>query len=369
MSDSIGKVKAQKVTLEGEFELECGQSFNDIELVYETYGALNADATNAILICHALSGNHHAAGKYENEEKLGWWDSLIGPGKAVDTNKFFVVCPNNIGGCHGSLGPSSINHDTGDYYGPDFPIITVRDWVNSQAKLSDLLGIEKWHAVMGGSLGGMQALEWSYLFPKRIKKAGIIAAAPKLSAQNIAFNEVARQAILNDPDFEGGRYLDKSKYPKQGLKLARMVGHITYLSEEAMRSKFGRELKKEKLNFGYDAEFEIESYLRYQGDVFSESFDANTYLLMTKILDYFDPASNFEGKLVNAFESIEAQLLVVSFSTDWRFAPERSKEIVNALIEAKKNVSYLEIDSPHGHDSFLFANEDYVKGLSAFLEN
>ena len=369
MSDSIGKVEPKKVTLEGKFNLECGQALNGLELVYETYGDLNNEATNAILICHALSGNHHAAGKYVGEEKSGWWDSLIGPGKAIDTNKFFVVCPNNIGGCHGSLGPSSINSETGEYFGPDFPIITVRDWVKSQAKLSDYLGIEKWHAVVGGSLGGMQALEWSYLFPKRIKKAGVIAAAPKLSAQNIAFNEVARQAIINDPDFNEGRYLDKNKSPKQGLKLARMVGHITYLSEEAMRSKFGRELKEEKLSFGFEAEFEIESYLRYQGDVFSENFDANTYLLMTKILDYFDPADEFEGNLVDALKPIEAQLLVISFTTDWRFSPQRSKEIVNALIEAKKNVSYLEIDSPHGHDSFLFADENYIKGLSAFLEN
>ena len=231
------------------------------------------------------------------------------------------------------------------------------------------MGIDRWHAVVGGSLGGMQALEWSRLFPKRIKKAGIIAAAPKLSAQNIAFNEVARQAIVNDPDFNEGRYLDKNTSPKQGLKLARMVGHITYLSEEAMRSKFGRELREEKLNFGFDAEFEIESYLRYQGDVFSENFDANTYLIMTKVLDYFDPASECNGELADAFKSIEAQILVVSFSTDWRFSPERSKEIVNALIEAKKNVSYLEINSPHGHDSFLFNEQDYVKGLASFLEN
>jgi len=366
MNESVGIVEPKKLTLQGKLDLECGQSLTDIEIVYETYGNLNQDSSNAILICHALSGNHHAAGIYEGEKRPGWWDSLIGPGKAIDTNKFYVVCPNNIGGCHGSLGPSSINKETGDYFGPDFPIITVKDWVRSQSLLSDSLGIEKWHAVVGGSLGGMQALEWSRLFPDKIKKAGIIAAAPKLSAQNIAFNEVARQAILNDPDFAAGRYLDTGQSPKQGLKLARMVGHITYLSEEAMKSKFGRDLKEEKLNFVYDAEFEIESYLRYQGDVFSENFDANTYLLMTKLLDYFDPADDHQGDLAKAFEAIEAQLLVVSFTTDWRFAPERSREIVNALIAAKKRVSYLEIDSPHGHDSFLFADEDYTKGLSSF---
>ena len=369
MSNSLEVIEVNKITLDGKLELECGQDIENIDLVYETYGTLNSDASNAILICHALSGNHHAAGTYQNEERPGWWDALIGPEKAINTNKFFVVCPNNIGGCHGSTGPSSINKQTGKSYGPDFPIITVADWVRCQSKLSDSLGIKVWHAVMGGSLGGMQALEWSCLFPKRIKKAGIIAAAPKLSAQNIAFNEVARQAIVNDPDFVSGRYLDVGKSPKQGLKLARMIGHITYLSEEAMRNKFGRELKEGKLKFGFDAEFEVESYLRYQGDVFSESFDANTYLLMTKILDYFDPADKFEGKLDKAFKEIEAQLLIVSFSTDWRFSPERSKEIVNALIKAKKDVSYMEIDSPHGHDSFLFADKEYVNGLSSFLEN
>ena len=369
MSNSIGKVKAKKIVLDGKLVLECGQEIDHIDIVYETYGTLNSEASNAILVCHALSGNHHAAGVYNNGDRPGWWDSLIGPGKAIDTEKFFVVCPNNIGGCHGSTGPISINKKTGESYGPDFPIITVEDWVRCQSMLSDSLDIKVWHAVVGGSLGGMQALEWSRLFPKRIKKAGIIASASKLSAQNIAFNEVARQAIINDPDFESGRYLEKNKFPKKGLGLARMIGHITYLSEEAMRNKFGRELKEEKLNFGYDAEFEVESYLRYQGDVFSESFDANTYLLMTKILDYFDPADKYEGNLSKSFQDIEAQLMVISFSTDWRFAPDRSKEIVNALIKAKKNVSYLEIESPHGHDSFLFANEEYVNGLSAFLEN
>ena len=369
MSNSLEAIEVNKITLDGKLELECGQDIENIDLVYETYGTLNSDASNAILICHALSGNHHAAGIYQNEERPGWWDALIGPEKAINTNKFFVVCPNNIGGCHGSTGPSSINKQTGKSYGPDFPIITVADWVTCQSMLSDSLGIKVWHAVIGGSLGGMQALEWSCLFPKRIKKAGIIAAAPKLSAQNIAFNEVARQAIVNDPDFVSGRYLDVGKSPKQGLKLARMIGHITYLSEEAMRKKFGRELKEGKLKFGFDAEFEVESYLRYQGDVFSESFDANTYLLMTKILDYFDPADKFGGNLDKAFKEIEAQLLVVSFSTDWRFSPERSKEIVNALIKAKKDVSYMEIDSPHGHDSFLFADKEYVNGLASFLEN
>ena len=280
-----------------------------------------------------------------------------------------MVSPNNLGGCHGTTGPKSINPKTTEVYGPDFPIITVSDWVNCQALLADHLGIGIWHSVIGGSLGGMQALRWSIAYPDRIKKAGIIAAAPKLSAQNIAFNEVARQAIITDPDYQEGYYLKAGKSPKRGLRLARMVGHITYLSDEAMRDKFGRELKEGKLNFGYDAEFEVESYLRYQGDVFSENFDANTYLLMTKLLDYFDPADKCNGNLVEAFRPIKAQVMVISFSSDWRFSPERSREISDALLEAEKNVSYLEIKSTHGHDSFLFAEDRYVKAIKAFLGN
>ena len=370
MNEGVGKVKEQIFKLPKELLLECGQTLKNIELTYETYGELNSDASNAILICHALSGNHHAAGFYKDKnERLGWWDALIGPNKAIDTNKYFVVCPNNIGGCHGSTGPSSINPVTQRYYGPEFPVITVKDWVNSQAELADYLNIKCWHSAIGGSLGGMQALEWSRLFPDRISKAAVIAAAPKLSAQNIAFNEVARQAIITDPDFQEGNYLDSEKSPKRGLRLARMVGHITYLSDEAMRDKFGRELKEGKLNFGFDVEFEVESYLRHQGDVFSESFDANTYLLMTKLLDYYDPAEKYEGDLVRAFETINSKIMVISFSSDWRFSPERSKEIVNALLAAKKDTTYLEIESSHGHDSFLFAENRYVNALTAFLGN
>ena len=370
MSKGLGKVIKQSFKLPSDLLLECGKTLKNIELTYETYGELNADASNAILICHALSGNHHAAGYYEDEnERPGWWDALIGPNKAIDTDKFFVVCPNNIGGCHGSTGPSSINPETKKFYGPDFPVITVKDWVNSQALLADHLNVKCWHAAIGGSLGGMQALEWCRLFPDRILKASVIAAAPKLSAQNIAFKEVARQAIITDPDFQEGHYLDTEKSPKRGLRLARMVGHITYLSDEAMRDKFGRELKEGKLNFGFDVEFEVESYLRYQGDVFSESFDANTYLLMTKLLDYYDPAEKYHGNLVKAFETIKAKIMVISFSSDWRFSPERSKEIVNALLAAEKDTTYLEIESSHGHDSFLFAEDRYVNALSAFLEN
>ncbi|MEC7910491.1 MAG: homoserine O-acetyltransferase [Pseudomonadota bacterium] len=368
--DSVGLVEPKKIAFKEPLTLECGEALEDIEIVYETYGTLNEERDNAVLICHALSGNHHAAGFSKNSDKRpGWWDGLIGPNKAIDTNKLFVVCPNNLGGCHGSTGPKSINPKTGKTYGPDFPLITVLDWVNCQAIFSDLLGIESWQCVIGGSLGGMQALQWCLSYPDRIKRAGVIAAAARLSAQNIAFNEVARQAIISDPEFQNGLYLENNKIPKRGLRLARMVGHITYLSDEAMRDKFGRDLKKGKLNFGFDAEFEVESYLRHQGDVFSETFDANTYLIMTKLLDYFDPASEFQGDLVKTFASIKAKLLVVSFSTDWRFSPARSKEIVNALISAKKNASYIEIKSSHGHDSFLFPEERYTKAINAFLDN
>ena len=365
---SVGKVQTQSFESKETLILESGDQLESLEMVFETYGNLNPERTNAILVCHALSGSHHSAGYYEDpDERKGWWDSLIGPGKAIDTNKYFVVSPNNLGGCHGTTGPTSIDPKTQEIYGPDFPMVTVSDWVNCQALLADHLGIKVWHSVIGGSLGGMQALNWSITYPDRIRKAVVIAAAPKLSAQNIAFNEVARQAIITDSDYQDGYYLKAGKSPKRGLRLARMVGHITYLSDEAMRDKFGRELKEGKLNFGYDAEFEVESYLRYQGDVFSENFDANTYLLMTKLLDYFDPADKCDGSLVKAFEPIKSQVLVVSFTSDWRFSPDRSKEISNALLEANKNVSYLEIESTHGHDSFLFSEDRYVRAIKAFL--
>lgn len=368
LNTSIGLVKPKRANFEQSVALESGVKLRDIELIYETYGDLNKKRNNAILICHALSGNHHAAGYHsKSDKKPGWWDALIGPEKAIDTNKFFVVCPNNLGGCHGSTGPTSINPENGEIYGPDFPVITVNDWVNCQSILADILGIETWHSVIGGSLGGMQALQWSITYPEKIKSACVIAAASKLSAQNIAFNEVARQAIISDPDFLQGQYLKNKKSPKRGLRLARMVGHITYLSDEAMREKFGRELKEGKINFGYDAEFQVESYLRHQGDTFSKNFDPNTYLIMTKLLDYFDPASKHNGDLIKAFKEIKAKILAVSFSSDWRFPPSRSSEIVNALISANKNISYLEIESSKGHDSFLFPEERYTKGIKAFL--
>ena len=324
------------------------------ELVYETYGTLNADKSNAILVCHALSGHHHVAGYYADDPKnVGWWDNMVGPGKPVDTDKFFVIGVNNLGGCHGSTGPSSINPATGKPYGASFPVVTVEDWVESQARLADLLGIKQFAAVMGGSLGGMQAMQWSLSYPERVRHVLAIATAPHLTAENIAFNDVARNAILTDPDFHGGNFYEHGVVPTRGLRLARMLGHITYLSDDAMADKFGRSLRSGKLGYNYDIEFEIESYLRYQGDKFAAYFDANTYLLMTKALDYFDPARDYGGNLDKAFAAARADFLVLSFTTDWRFSPERSRAIVNALLHNRRNVSYGEITSAHGHDSFL----------------
>ncbi|MEL0027963.1 MAG: homoserine O-acetyltransferase, partial [Perlucidibaca sp.] len=316
-ADSVGLATPRQLHVDAPLLLACGRTLNSYDIVYETYGTLNADASNAVLICHALSGHHHAAGYHAGEDpakaKPGWWDVAIGPGKVIDTNRYFVVASNNLGGCHGSTGPSSINPDTGKPWGPDFPIVAVRDWVKVQARLADHLGVAQWAAVVGGSLGGMQVLRWSIDFPERIAHALVIASAPKLTAQNIAFNEVARQAILRDPDFHGGRYYEHGVVPERGLTLARMVGHITYLSDDAMHQKFGRDLRAEKYNYGFDAEFQVESYLRYQGESFSKRFDANTYLLMTRVLDYFDPARDFGHDLAKTFARAQCRFLVLSF--------------------------------------------------------
>ena len=338
------------------------------ELVYETYGALNSDKSNAILVCHALSGHHHVAGRYSDDPKsTGWWDNMIGPGKPIDTDKFFVIGLNNLGGCHGSTGPSSINPETGKPYGASFPMVTVEDWVESQARLADMFGIQQFAAVVGGSLGGMQALQWSLSYPERLRHALVIAAAPRLTAENIAFNDVARNAILTDPDFHGGNFYEHGVVPGRGLRLARMLGHITYLSDDAMADKFGRSLRSGKLEYNYDIEFEIESYLRYQGDKFAKTFDANTYLLMTKALDYFDPSREYDDDLNKAFAPARADFLVGSFTTDWRFAPERSRAIVKALLHNRRNVSYAEITSTHGHDSFLMQHEHYHDVMRAYM--
>ena len=369
VSNSIGIVSAQRALFDTPLTFRSGAVLPRYELVYETYGTLNADKSNAILVCHALSGHHHVAGYYADDPKnVGWWDTMIGPGKPIDTDKFFILGLNNLGGCHGSTGPSSIDPATGKPYGANFPVVTVEDWVESQARLADLLGIKQFAAVMGGSLGGMQALQWSLSFPGRVRHVLAIATAPHLTAENIAFNDVARNAILTDPDFHGGNFYGHGVVPTRGLRLARMLGHITYLSDNAMADKFGRSLRSGKLGYSYDIEFEIESYLRYQGDKFAAYFDANTYLLMTKALDYFDPARAYDDNLDKAFAAARADYLVLSFTTDWRFSPERSRTIVNALLHNRRNVSYAEIASTHGHDSFLMQHEHYHDVMRAYLE-
>lgn len=369
-ANSVGVVVPQRVRFDAPITLKSGDVLPGFELVYETYGTLNAARSNAVLVCHALSGSHHVAGVHaDNPDNVGWWDNLIGPGKPLDTNRFFVVGVNNLGGCFGTTGPVSINPATGKRYGADFPMVTVEDWVATQAQLADHLGIDTWAAVMGGSLGGMQAMEWSLQFPERIRHAIVIASAPKLSAQNIAFNEVARRAIISDPDFHGGHYAEHGVVPKRGLRLARMIGHITYLSDDQMNEKFGRQLRHGEHKFSYDIDFEIESYLRYQGDKFAGFFDANTYLITTKALDYFDPAFTYGGNLDAALARAKAKFLVASFSTDWRFSPARSREIVFALLHNGRDVAYAEIDCGAGHDSFLLDDAHYHSVLRAYLEN
>lgn len=367
---SVGVVSPQTAHFDMALTLKSGAVLTAYDLVYETYGTLNAEKNNAILVCHALSGNHHVAGKHTPADKNpGWWDNMIGPGKPIDTDRFFVIGVNNLGGCHGSTGPASIDPTSGAAYGSSFPLVTVEDWVVSQARLADHLGIQQFAAIMGGSLGGMQVLHWSISLPQRVRNCLVIASAPKLTAQNIAFNDVARQAILTDPDFHGGNYYAHHTHPRRGLRLARMLGHITYLSDDVMGSKFGRILRAGSFNYGYDVEFEIESYLRYQGDKFADSFDANTYLLMTKALDYFDPAHQLaEGGLSTALQPALADFLVISFTTDWRFAPDRSREIVKALLDNERNVSYAEIVSGHGHDAFLMPDPHYHALVRAYME-
>ena len=365
--NSVGIVAAQTAHFEQVLTLKSGAVLPQFDLVYETYGKLNADQSNAVLICHALSGTHHVAGKYSADDKYpGWWDNLIGPGKPLDTNKFFVIGVNNLGGCHGSTGPSSINPANGQPWGAQFPVLTVEDWVASQAMLADYLGIKQLAAVVGGSLGGMQALQWTLAYPERVRHALVIASAPNLTAQNMAFNEVARQAIITDPEFHGGDYYAHGVLPRRGLRIARMLGHITYLSDDAMGAKFGRKLK-DGIHYSFDAEFEMESYLRYQGDKFAGEFDANTYLRMTRALDYYDPALAFDNDLSAALKTVQASFLVVSFTSDWRFSPARSREIVKALLDNERTVSYAEVTAAHGHDAFLMPDAHYHAILRAYL--
>jgi homoserine O-acetyltransferase/O-succinyltransferase len=367
--ESIGTVIPKTMRFAGPLALESGAALTDYTLMYETYGTLNADCSNAVLVCHALNASHHVAGSYAGQPKnVGWWDNMVGPGKPLDTNRFFVIGVNNLGSCFGSTGPMHDNPATGQPYGADFPVVTVEDWVRAQALLADALGIDQFAAVMGGSLGGMQALAWSIMYPQRLRHCVVIASTPKLSAQNIAFNDVARQAILTDPDFHGGHFYAHGVVPKNGLRVARMIGHITYLSDDDMAEKFGRDLRAAEYQFGYGVDFEIESYLRYQGDKFSEYFDANTYLLITKALDYFDPARRYGGDLTRALAETQAHFLLVSFTTDWRFAPERSREMVQALVNNKRRVAYAEIDAPHGHDAFLLDDSRYLNVVRAYYE-
>jgi len=369
-------VVAQQMRFAEPLALASGAALGDYELVYETYGELNADLSNAVLVCHALNASHHVAGVSAHDpHDLGWWDNMVGPGKPVDTRRFFVIGVNNLGSCFGSTGPMSINPATGKPYGPDFPVLTVEDWVHSQARLADRLGIRQFAAVMGGSLGGMQALAWSTLYPERLRHCVAIATAPRLSAQNIAFNEVARRAILTDPEFHGGRFYEHGVVPSRGLQVARMIGHITYLSDDSMAEKFGRALREnaerarpDDYRFTFDVEFEIESYLRYQGEKFARYFDANTYLLITRALDYFDPARAANGDLSQVLAKAQAAFLIASFTTDWRFAPERSREIVQALLKAGRRVSYAEINAPHGHDAFLLEDPQYHAIVRAYFE-
>ena len=369
---SIGIVEAKIAKFNKPFELSCGRALQGMELVYETYGTLNAERSNAVLICHALSGDHHAAGKYqESDRKPGWWDHYIGPGKPIDTDRFFVVSLNNLGGCSGSTGPASINPQTGKHWGPDFPLVRVRDWVNSQLWLMEYLQLDRWAAVVGGSLGGMQAMRWALEYPEKVQNCVVIAAALKLSAQNIAFNKTSRTAIMSDPNFHEGNYYEKDIVPHSGLAIARMIGHITYLSDDVMGRKFGRELRSGSFDRGSESglEFQVESYLDYQGGLFSQRFDANTYILMTRALDMFDLAREYNDDAVAAFRRARCRFLVVSFTTDWRFPPARSREIVDALLAAEQPVTYAAIESDYGHDAFLLPGERYEAVFSAFMNN
>ena len=368
--NSIGIVKPKIFKCTDPIKLSCGMTLDNYELIYETYGKLNKNKDNAVLVCHALSGNQHVAGRHKKTDKHpGWWDSLVGPGKPLNTNKFFVIGINNLGGNEGSTGPKSINPKTKKVWGSSFPIITVEDWVKTQKTLINYLGIQRLSSVIGGSLGGMQALEWNLQFPNEVKNTIIIAAAPNLTAQNIAFNEVARQSIITDPDFQKGNFYTKKNKPKRGLRVARMLGHITYLSNDAMKSKFGRKKKNKDFQYDFNTEFEIESYLNYQGDKFAKEFDANTYIRMTKALDYYDPTKQNKKKLSAVFKKIKSKFLVISFTSDWRFSPARSKEIVKSLLDNNINVSYAEISAESGHDAFLMSDDHYHEILNSFFKN
>ncbi|MCX7981704.1 MAG: homoserine O-acetyltransferase [Syntrophales bacterium] len=365
--NALGIVDTQYFTFGGpgnELTLASGEKLGPITLAYETYGELNHDKSNAVLILHALSGNAHAAG-VSQEGEVGWWDNMIGPGKAFDTNKYFIICSNVIGGCKGSTGPSSINPSTGKPYALDFPFITVSDMVAAQRHLIDFLGIERLLCVAGGSMGGMQALQWVSSYGERVKSAVVIASTLKHSAQQIAFNEVVRQAIMADPDWRGGYYYDYGQ-PEKGLALARMIGHITFMSEESMEKKFSRRLKNGDFSFRFETDFEVEGYLHYRGESFVRRFDANSYLYLTKALDYFDLSG---GKLIPQDTSIDTRFLVISFRSDWLYPPSQSKEIVRVLKKRHMEATYCELKSSYGHDAFLVETGEQTELIRHFLES
>lgn len=358
---SVGVVSPRTEKFDSQLHLSGGGVLPQWEISYETYGAPNAAMSNAVLVCHALSGSQHAAGVRADEPKnVGWWDNFIGPGKPLDTDFFYVISPNNLGGCHGSTGPASLHPRDGKPYGSRFPAVTVEDWTRAQKIFAERLGVKQFAAVVGGSLGGMQALRWAIDYPDSLRAAVIIAAAAKLTASNIGFNDIARQAIMRDPDFCGGDYYGAGRRPHRGLGVARMLGHVTYLSDAHLASRFGRERRG-------DAVFQVESYLRYQGEKFSGRFDANTYLLMTRALDAFDPAASCGGDLARALAPVRAEALLVSFSSDWRFSPARSEELARALLLAGKKVSYISAETAEGHDSFLLDNPIYHASVRAFM--
>ena len=360
------KVRTELINFADGITLDSGDRLEKFELMIETYGELNESGSNAILLCHAFSGNHHAAGK-NKESEIGWWDEIVGRNKAIDTDKYYVVCCNNLGGCGGSSGPTTINPSSEKPYGKNFPQISVKDWVNSQKMLMDKIGVPYWNLVAGGSLGGMQALEWAISYPNDIKKAGIFAAASNSSTQNIALNEVARESIRKDQNFHDGDYLEHNVIPKSGLKTARMLGHITYLSEELMDSRFGRRFQDEDSKVDQEVDFEVENYLQYKGEKFSESFDANSYILMTKAMDGYVAGQDIG--LRDAMKNVKSQLLIVGFYSDWLYPPERGKEIQMAAMDNNINSSYIVLEGAHGHDSFLFSSEEYSKVISKFIES
>ncbi|WP_420334701.1 homoserine O-acetyltransferase MetX [Roseibium sp.] len=349
-------------------ELDSGVQLAPWQIAYETYGALNSDKSNAILVCHALTGDQYVASTNPVTGKPGWWDLMVGPGKPIDTNHYFVVCANVLGGCLGTTGPASINPETGTPYGLDLPVITIRDMVRAQARLVDHLGIDTLFTVIGGSMGGMQVLQWAASYPERVFAAVPIAAAARHTSQNIAFHEVGRQAIMADPNWCGGGYIDEDVRPTKGLAVARMAAHVTYMSDESLHQKFGRNLQdRDRLTFGFDADFQIESYLRHQGMTFVDRFDANSYLYVTRAMDYFDLAHEFGGSLPAAFADTKTRFCVMSFTSDWLFPTSESRSVVKALNAAAANVSFVEIESDRGHDSFLLDVPEMFETIQGFM--